>query len=521
MRWIWLCAVFLVFVNLHKTNGDDLNKGLFFMERGEVYATTDTWNIQIPVNTKIFTTALADVISNLDGYVQKLKRSGLETIADWVAGQPEYSKIRVGSLLLKHKIGDIFSAIKHLITKRQIENEYHHLHFNWTDVDEINQKLQSHALNGTTEILNLMGDGLTVYNATNNLLNLLETEVYSQLQLAMDIVENLKENSHNPAGRSRKVRQVSDQTEASDKAMISYRKAFDFLEAEIMSLTQAYKLSTLGKLDPFFLPTSILVKILNQIGAARGLLFSEIEIGQESTLQNFYNLAKVSVFSGTDSSDLVLDVKFPVVDDRSRFTVFEPVPWPARLNAKGLFFKINPEADLIAVDQERKQYFLMSFSEFCNCQNSTIKVCHLQKPIRREDEEPNCLLRLLKNDDKDIDNLCNVVTMKTFKTQIIKLTPFSDYIYAVPSDTKLDKTCETKAQAREISDSISGSGTLYVPASCTVRVDGYLLLGSNNSTVFFQIKQNFREIPMPRPRWKGLMAKSLVNLVERNASLSN
>ncbi|CAB3388015.1 Hypothetical predicted protein, partial [Cloeon dipterum] len=57
MRWIWLCAVLLIVNNLHKTNGDDLNKGLFFKERGEVYATTDTWNIQIPLNTKIFTTA--------------------------------------------------------------------------------------------------------------------------------------------------------------------------------------------------------------------------------------------------------------------------------------------------------------------------------------------------------------------------------------------------------------------------------------------------------------------------------
>ncbi|CAB3384783.1 Hypothetical predicted protein [Cloeon dipterum] len=512
MKWIWLCAVLLILNNLKKTNGEyvDLEKGLLFRERGEVLSSVDTWKIRIPMNVKIFTIALSDLKSNMDTFIQKLKRSGLETIADWVASQPEYSKIRVGSLMLKNMIDDIFSTIKHIITKRQIENA-DHLHFNWTDVVEINQKLLSHATNGNaSEILNFMSEEVTIYNATNEQINLLKTGVYSQLQLVMENIQILQEIGPIPAGRSRQVRQLFSKIEAFfNEAMNSFRNAFEFLEAKITTLKQAYTLSALGKLDPFFLPMPILVKILNQIGPERGLFFPKDESG--TTLRNFYNLAKVSVFRKADSSDLVLEVSFPVMDKKRNFTVFEPVPLPARLD-EGLFYQINPEADLIAVDLERKRYFFMSFSEFNMCQNSANKVCYPKKLIHREDDEPSCLLRLLKNDDRDIDNLCNVVVMKTFKPRFIQPMDHSDFIYAVPPDTELETKCDNEARRSiEVPDSISGTGVLHVPGGCTVKSSGSTLIGTSRITTIGGVLDKI-EIPKVSFPSVEFVSEQLANL---------
>ncbi|CAB3384781.1 Hypothetical predicted protein [Cloeon dipterum] len=493
------------------------------MERGEILATADTWRVQIPVNLKVFTRALAEFEESLDIYQQNVKPLGKEKVAHWI--DLEYSAMKRGSIQLNSMIDDIYSTITHhRIKKRHIFKYGVFFPFTWLygvaaslDVEEMNRVLRTEVTEKITEMINVMNEEVSLINATNIYMNELKRELNSQMHVVEPLMKNIKilqGKHHNITDR---FGQVVDQMLAADHAIMAmnaFRNAYDFLKTQITSLKQAHMSSMQGKLDPFFFPPTSLLEMVNKIHAERDLLFLEGETGQDSTSLGFYSMAEVSVFSGAESSDLLLDVTFPVTDKKRLFTVFEPRPLPAKLDAKGFFFQINPEADLIAVDKERERYIPMSFSEFSICQGSAVKVCYPLELARREDDEPSCLLKLLKNDDKDIDDLCNVVTMKTFKPRFIKPTPFSDFIYAVPSDTKLDKKCRTEALAREIPDSISGAGGLHVPAGCTVNANGSILFGSTSEIITIELI--FDQIKIPQVIFPSVqyVSKQLANLSE-------
>ncbi|CAB3360762.1 Hypothetical predicted protein [Cloeon dipterum] len=509
MRWLLL----LFFV--HAVTCDEFppfNRGLFFAKKGEILASAETWTIQIPVNLKTYIDAVDDFKENLDDFSKieffhekcPIYQTKDSKVTQWADNQ--YNFLKSGSQRLINMIEDVslsmdnFSKNNTRIQKRGVLDFIGYgLRFLFgTAMDEDVQSLAnktSSLLQVNKMVAHVLENQTSLYNFAKLEADIMNAKINYTMVLAKEMKKNINVLRNNSYMLAHQIEGLSCEflyTTQTIFALNTFQSMFDTLESHITSLKQAYLFATIGKLDPFFLPYSGLIKIITDIENSMYHGESILSHSRTEVVQTFYSLANINAYDYNGT--LLLSVDFPIMDQSKIFTVYEPVSLPTKLANSSIFFTVKPEAELIAIDKTSNHFFYMSYFEFTRCQSHAVKVCYPYQLVSSSGD-PSCLHQLFTGITDNIDDLCQIVTMKDFKPRIFRPTLFSRYIYSVPSNIVLNKNCKNPAMKRLIPDSINNTGTLFVPKGCSVHGKNFVLYQTNSIEIAPTLKFDNIEIP--------------------------
>lgn len=290
---------------------------------------------------------------------------------------------------------------------------------------------------------------------------------------------------------------------------------YDLIHQSIMGLRRAYFAATIGVLDPFFLTTAHFLQIAkNAASKAPGMrLLAHDSTG---TLKTYFNLVHLTAFE--DNGNLKLFLEFPMYDQTTLFSLFEMVPFPSSIENSNLFFSVHPPQGLLAVNARNESYFFLDKSDLHFCKRQALLTCPPRFAIYRS-SRTSCITSLFHNTPIDKrDASCPIQTFQTFEPQFYKADNMAGYFYSVQQPLALYTECTIPSDRGQVPFTISGSGILTVPSSCSVIAGNQILVGHGNLDLGITVAESHIRIPTVTPV-RELREVSEANLTDVNSNL--
>ncbi|CAB3376924.1 Hypothetical predicted protein [Cloeon dipterum] len=453
--------------------------GIFFVEKGEILATPETWKVEIPIKLTMFDEAVHTYQTHLDKFFRAFQEAGETngTMSNWMLYQK--MSLQTGVRHLNTMLDEIYDTV--FQTSRRNRRSIYPIGMSFKllfgtstqdDMTELDKKMRT-IKDNTNSLRLLLKQQVSIFNFTHDLMESDISKMRLQAQMLTDLSEDIEKMDKNTDQLLDALGTLSWNLATTSTAVMgvnNLQSALELLVIQVSSLKQAFQFAKVGKLDPFFLPRDTALEILRQVHSDSSVDANAI-----------YKLADVSVFEDTRKpGTLVLLLTFPVLHTDNLFTVFQPFPLPGTIR-QGLSYQVKPEAELIAVDYSKTKYFHLTQYEFNACYSSPIKVCKPQQVTRLESAAPSCLVRLLRGDVAAADRLCSVEILRSFRPRIFRPTPSLGYVFSVAGKMPLETFCKTEELSNRVPLYIFGSGILPLPKGCTVRNPdrGFELFGTD------------------------------------------
>jgi len=286
---------------------------------------------------------------------------------------------------------------------------------------------------------------------------------------------------------------------------------FDNLSKTIFRLRNAFQFAMNGNLSPYFLPHKVFLQVLKEVRHKLPQGQEILSYTKEGNMNLIYNLAKLTMFYY--NNNLRIFIELPVFDPAKLFHIYQTLPVPTKINNTDLFYYVQPESEFLAVSNNRELYYYLSLTELQSCSQHTMAVCTPSQTILKS-TKPSCLFNLFSGNTNNIENMCDLKTLKSFDPIFHRPAHGFEYVYSVDRLTNLHATCDNEHDKQQVPQNVSGSGLLLIPNSCTVYGNTFVIFGNNPlHTGSYSIKNNI-EIP------QGPVFPSIQKLESQQVNLS-
>jgi len=488
---MWILYIFLCASAAANAENHGLDKGLIFIEKATSLVSASSWLITLDVNISDFRQGLLTFTESVNAFNPAHQFNKLtenydldENLILYLEKEARYFKIGAESLL--KEIDGIEFTINGLTEANRREKRsvfdlggdvLQFLFGSATDKDynKLNRKIEN-LTSSNSEMTHIVKEQLTIINKSYATL-VDQQRKFQKLQLLTDFLQ--KDFITFQKQQKDEINKINYRLEFLSKVLQVARSlsdTFDALSLNVHQLKTAFQFARMGQLDEYFLPHQKFLRLLKEVQVKLPHGKEILAHNVEGNLQIMYHLAELSVFAYKGL--LRIFIHFPIYDSAKLFKIYKVLPLPTKINNSDLFFMIQPRSEYFAISKNLEYYYPMTLSDFLACVQNTLFVCAPTQTIYKSSEQ-HCLYNLFTGKLINIEQLCNLQTLKTFQPIFYQHEDSYDYIHSVDRFTPITFSCDNKKDAQNAPRSLIGTGFLHVPNACTVIGHTFVVFGNN------------------------------------------
>lgn len=237
-------------------------------------------------------------------------------------------------------------------------------------------------------------------------------------------------------------------------------------------LINALLTSNDGRIDPKLVSPTKLLDILKNVQTFMPTTLQLITPVLLENLHIFYDIGKASAYIIDHTIRLFIEI--PLKSSEREFTIYKAIPIPIPIAQNNLRMKMKTDAIYLALSKNQNLHFEMNIDDYEACRGQFIKICPYNAPIYRRHNINTCLYANYEGDHEKIKENCEIILSKRNKAEWIKIDNGETWVHDIEHEN-LNLVC-TGQEAKHIS--VSGRGTLFIPNSCEIHSDDYVLIQS-------------------------------------------
>ena len=182
--------------------------------------------------------------------------------------------------------------------------------------------------------------------------------------------------------------------------------------------------------------------------------------------EDLENLLDVAVVHG--ESCLMFHIEIPLLD-RNIFEMYKLIPVPTLKDKK--LVAIKPTTDMIAINSAKREYYMMSASEFQKCKSiRDMFICDEKEAVHKITKRSHCEIQLYLN--QNAASFCDFQVY--FHSQIwIELHRTNSWIFSFQKEESITVTCGDLSESL----TIEGQGIFNLDPGCKAETDSSTLIG--------------------------------------------
>ncbi|CAC5422638.1 unnamed protein product [Mytilus coruscus] len=341
-------------------------------------------------------------------------------------------------------------------------------------------------------IRHIVQDGLTILNTT-------QTHVSENRHKVNELIESVQDLGN-------RLKTFATDLEKQIEVMGSYLQAYlhmDMIIGEIkdlMNIAGDYlnhlqlqlNMLSLGHMSPSLISPGNLRVLLTDI---KRRLPATLKIpGDEiKDIWNFYKFLTCSTV--LDENRIIIIITLPLLDIRDSYAIYKihNLPVPTKVTDKNsdssdMVAQYELEAVVIAANQEKTKYMLLSNQEIDKCSNPLVNFCEIKSPVYPVNLSKLCVIALFANKE----NWKTRCTVKVRPNTVLPMATYlTDSMWAVTTINEFRITIRCDDKTNMLTDQIINPPTTIInlKRTCTATSDHLTLLSTYQmESTFFNRK---------------------------------
>ncbi|CAC5387938.1 unnamed protein product [Mytilus coruscus] len=355
-------------------------------------------------------------------------------------------------------------------------------------------------------IRHIVQDGLTILNTT-------QTHVSENRHKVNELIESVQDLGN-------RLKTFATDLEKQIEVMGSYLQAYlhmDMIKGEIkdlMNIAGDYlnhlqlqlNMLSLGHMSPSLISPGNLRVLLTDI---KRRLPATLKIPGDEIIDiwNFYKCLTCSTV--LDENRIIIIITLPLLDIRDSYAIYKihNLPVPTKVTDKNsdssdMVAQYELEAVVIAANQEKTKYMLLSNQEIDKCSNPLVNFCEIKSPVYPVNLSKLCVIALFANKE----NWKTRCTVKVRPNTVLPMATYlTDSMWAVTTINEFRITIRCDDQTSMLTDQIINPPTTIInlKLTCTATSDHLTLLPT------YQMENEESEVGFitHQPSWQSLKFK--------------
>ncbi|CAC5398430.1 unnamed protein product [Mytilus coruscus] len=222
---------------------------------------------------------------------------------------------------------------------------------------------------------------------------------------------------------------------------------------------------------------------------------------------NFYKCLTCSTV--LDENRIIIIITLPLLDIRDSYAIYKihNLPVPTKVTDKNsdssdMVAQYELEAVVIAANQEKTKYMLLSNQEIDRCSNPLVNFCEIKSPVYPVNLSKLCVIALFANKE----NWKTRCTVKVRPNTVLPMATYlTDSMWAVTTINEFRITIRCDDQTSMLTDQIINPPTTIInlKLTCTATSDHLTLLPTyqmENETEILNLVDDFSRLPLTESR---------------------
>ncbi|CAC5360921.1 unnamed protein product [Mytilus coruscus] len=347
-----------------------------------------------------------------------------------------------------------------------------------SDLSKIRRNIKTLAQNQDA-ICHILQVGLTILNTTQTHVSENRHKVSELIESVQDLGNRLKTF----ASDLKKQIEVMQAYLHMDMIVIEIKDLMNIAGDYLNNLQLQLNMLSLGHMSPILITPGTLRVLLTDI---KRRLPAKLKIpGDEiKDIWNFYKFLACSTV--LDENRIIIIITLPLLDIRDSYDIYKihnlPVPTKVtdkKSDSSNMVAQYELEAAVIAANQEKTKYMLLSTQEIDKCSNPLVNYCEIKSPVYPVNLSKLCIIALFAKKE----NWKTRCTVKVRPNTVLPMTTYlTDSMWAVTTINEFRITIRCDDNTNMLTDQIINPPTTIInlKRTYTATSDHLTLLPTSN-----------------------------------------